>query len=138
MAVWPPGTLGQHCACDNGAVSRTLREVTTVAQEHEAGRALVLNEQWADRVATIAVGGDIDTNTVDLLRDCLAAVLKSHPERLIIDLAAVGFLDSSAIHALLQARHVLPAHYPIVLRSPQRMVCRVFELTGLDQICDVE
>ena len=77
-------------------------------------------------------------NTVGKLRDCLAMVLKQQPERLVIDLAAVGFLDTSAIHAFIQARHVLPAQCPVVLRSPQDRVRRVFELTGINEICVVE
>lgn len=109
-----------------------------MAQQQGTDRALAVHEQWAGRVATVTVSGDVDTNTVGLLRDCLAMVLKQQPERLIIDLAAVGFLDSSAIHAFMQARHVLPEQYPVVLRSPQDIVRRVFELTGLGEICVVE
>jgi anti-anti-sigma factor len=109
-----------------------------VAHEQEPGRDLPVAEHWADRVATVTVGGDIDMMTVSRLRDCLAAVVKKHPERLIIDLAAVGFLDTSAIHAFIQVRHALPAGCPVVLRSPQPIVRRVLELTGLDQTCEVE
>lgn len=112
--------------------------VMAEAQPQGTDRALAVHEQWADGVATVTVGGDIDANTVGLLRDCLAVVLKQHPERLIINLAAVGFLDSSAIHAFTQARHVLPGRHPVVLRSPQDAVRRIIELTGIDQICVVE
>jgi anti-anti-sigma factor len=111
---------------------------STVAQEQEPGPAFLVCEQWGDRVATVTVGGDIDMTTVDRLRDCLAAIVNQHPGRLIIDLAAVGFLDTSAIHAFLQVRHALPPRCPVVLRSPQPVVRRVFELTGLDQICLIQ
>ena len=40
-----------------------------VAQEPEPGRVLLIGEQWADRVAIITVGGEIDMKTVDQLRD---------------------------------------------------------------------
>jgi anti-anti-sigma regulatory factor len=38
----------------------------------------------------------------------------------------------------MRARHVLSGQYPMVLRSPQDIARRVFELTGLDQLCVVE
>jgi anti-anti-sigma factor len=111
---------------------------STVAQEEEPSPAFLVREQWADGVATITVRGDIDMTTADRLRDCLTAVVNKYPERLIIDLAAVSFLDTSAIHAFIQARHALPPQCPVVLRSPQPVVSRVFELTGLDQICLIQ
>ena len=112
-----------------------------MAQHQGTDRALCVGEQWADQAATVTVEGDIDTSAISPLRDCLAVVLKQHPKRLVIDLAAVGFLDSSAIHAFTQARQArqaLPEQYPVVLRSPQDLVRRVFELTGLDELCVVE
>jgi anti-sigma B factor antagonist len=109
-----------------------------VAHEQGPDHALQVTEHWAGRVATVTVGGDIDMQTVGRLRDCLAAVVKNHPDRLIINLAAVGFLDTSAIHAFVQTRHALPAQCPVVLGSPQPIVRRVFELTGLDQACVIE
>jgi anti-sigma B factor antagonist len=109
-----------------------------VVQEHEPDHALPIRAQWSGQVATVTVGGEIDMTTVDRLRDCLTAVVSQHPEQLIIDLAAVAFLDSSAIHVLIQARHTLPADCPLVLRGPQPIVRRAFELTGLDQICIIE
>jgi anti-anti-sigma regulatory factor len=39
---------------------------------------------------------------------------------------------------VIQARHTLPARCPLVLRGPQPIVRRVFEVTGLDQICIIE
>jgi stage II sporulation protein AA (anti-sigma F factor antagonist) len=119
-------------------VSQRPVKGSTVAHEYEPGHALPVTEHWADRVATVTVGGDVDMLTVGRLRACLAAVVDKHPERLIVDLAAVGFLDTSAIHAFVQARHALPPECPVVLRSPQQIVRRVFELTGLDQTFVIE
>ena len=60
------------------------------------------------------------------------------PCLMIIDLAEVGFLDTSAVHAFVQARDELPRECSVVLRSPQRQARRVFELTGLDSICVID
>jgi anti-anti-sigma factor len=52
-------------------------------------------------------------------------------------LARVAFLDSSAVHAFVQARHMLAGDSRVTLRSPQRQARRVFEITGLDSLCAV-
>ena len=86
----------------------------------------------------MTVRGEIDMSNVNRLRDCLTEIAGRHPERLMIDLAAVGFLDTSAVHALVEAGHSLAPHCPMILCSPQAIVRRVFELTGLDQIFEIQ
>lgn len=104
----------------------------------QQGAALTVRDEWDGNVATVTVEGEIDTTTAGALSDCLSSVVAKNPARLILDLAAVGFLDSSAVHAVVQARHALPGECPVVLRSPPRQARRVFELTGLDSVCIVE
>lgn len=100
--------------------------------------ALTVRDEWDGDGATVTVRGEIDMTTVGVLRECLGQVVRRSPERLIIDLAAVGFLDTSAVHAFLDAKHALPRESSVVLRSPQRQARRVFELTGVDSVCVVE
>jgi anti-anti-sigma factor len=108
-----------------------------VVPERKPGTPLDVDTQWADQVATVTVRGEIDMSNVDRLRDCLTEIAGRHPQRLMIDLAAVGFLDTSAIHALVEARHSLARQCPMILCSPQPIVRRVFELTGLDQLFEI-
>ena len=100
--------------------------------------ALTARDAWDRRVVTVTLRGEIDTTTVGVLRECLGQVVRRNPARLIIDLAGVSFLDTSAVHAFVQARHELPGECSVVLRSPQRQARRVFELTGLDSVCLIE
>jgi stage II sporulation protein AA (anti-sigma F factor antagonist) len=102
------------------------------------GTALAVRDEWDGNVAIVTVQGEIDTTTVGVLSECLGHVVQKNPERMVIDLAAVGFLDSSAMHAIVRARHALPRECPLVLRSAQRQARRVFELTGLDSVCVLE
>lgn len=104
----------------------------------EQAPALAVDYRWDGGVATVTVRGDIDTTTVGVLTGCLSKLIARHPARLIIDLAGVGFLDSTAVHAFIQARQALPGECPVVLRSPQRQARRIFEITGLDDVCVVE
>jgi anti-anti-sigma factor len=96
--------------------------------------ALTVSSRWDGRVATIAVRGEIDLGTVGVLSGCLDDLARQNPERLVIDLADVGFIDSSGLHALVRVRKALPAHCPVVVRSPQRRAREIFELTGLSSL----
>jgi anti-anti-sigma factor len=95
---------------------------------------LTVFDQWDNDVATVVVRGEIDLATVDVFSARLADVVRQNPQRLVIDLAEVAFLDSSGLHAFVRVRKDLPEHCPIVLRSPRRQVRQVFEVTGLSPV----
>jgi anti-anti-sigma factor len=66
-----------------------------------AGPELDVEVAQAGDCAVVAAAGEIDLSTVTLFRrglDCAAALGRP---RLLVDLARVGYLDSSAIYALL-------------------------------------
>ena len=89
-------------------------------------------------MAIVTVVGEIDMTNVGSLSGVLGDLVRKDPEQVIVDLAAVSFLDSSAIHAFVRTRHELPGACPVVLRSPQSQARRMFELTGLDSLCLVD
>jgi anti-anti-sigma factor len=99
---------------------------------------LTIRDEWDGRAAIVTLDGEICMITVSDLFESLDLIVGKDPERLIIDLAGVSFLDSSAVHAFARARHMLPEECSVVLRSPQRQARRVFELTGLDSVCVIE
>ena len=107
-----------------------------MAQSQSA--ALTVRHEWDGGVAVVTVAGEIDMTSVGALSDVLGDLVRKDPERVIIDIAAVGFLDSSAIHAFVQTRHELSGECSVVLRAPQPQARRMFELTGLDSLCLVE
>jgi anti-anti-sigma factor len=92
---------------------------------------LTLGDQWDDGAATVVVHGEIDAATVDAFHAHLASVAEGSPRRLVIDLARVSFLDSAGLQAFVRLRKIVPRDCPIILRSPQRRIRQVFELTGL-------
>jgi anti-sigma B factor antagonist len=100
--------------------------------------ALTVCDRWDGRAAIATVHGEIDFTTAGILRECLGHIIRKEPERLVIDVAQVAFLDCAAVHTLQQARHTLAGRCPVTLRSPQRQARRVFELTGLDSLCAIE
>jgi anti-sigma B factor antagonist len=99
---------------------------------------LTVGDTWDGRVAIVTVQGEIDFTTADALRDCLDRVISKEPERLIIDLGRVPFLDCSAVHAFVRARLTLAGPCQVTLRSPQYEARRIFEVTGLNSLCAIE
>ncbi len=96
--------------------------------------ALTVRDRWDDGVATVTVQGEIDLSTVGTFSECLGGVARQNPQRLVINLAGVDFLDSSGLHAFVRVRRELPERCPIILRSPQHQIRRVFDVTGLSPV----
>ncbi|MEU6022082.1 STAS domain-containing protein [Micromonospora sp. NPDC047134] len=73
----------------------------------------------------VVVTGEVDMATADTM---LQTALREPATRMTLDLRAVTFFDSAAIHAVVR----LAGHYPQALRVlPSRQVTRVLEIAGL-------
>jgi anti-anti-sigma factor len=85
----------------------------------------------------IRLRGDLDAHTASLLDDAIREVVESGAERVVLDLAEVGFVDSRGLRSMVQARG--PAgERDVVLRSPSRAAARILEITGLDDHFRIE
>ena len=82
-------------------------------------------------VATIIVAGELDITTAPVLTECLLTVAAWHPERLVLDLSGLVFVDVAGARALDQTYTLLQAVCPVILRQPRPAVRKVFGLTGL-------
>jgi anti-anti-sigma factor len=83
--------------------------------------------------ARVAVTGEIDLSTADLLRARLLNVLSTlHPDRIEVDLAGVTFLDCSGITVLIVAGNAAArTGCQLRITNPKPIVRRVLDLTGL-------
>jgi anti-anti-sigma factor len=81
---------------------------------------------------TLVLRGELDIAVAeDVIEQGLAA-LQSAGDQLTIDLAAVPFMDSSALGALVAIRNAAAAaNQTVVVRHLQPSVRRIFEITGL-------
>jgi anti-sigma B factor antagonist len=85
-----------------------------------------------DDAVVLDLDGEFDLSEVDAFRACVAGIVKSCNGAVIVDLAGVTFIDSSAISALLNARRsVLDEGREFRLDHLSPSVVRVFELAGL-------
>jgi anti-anti-sigma factor len=103
--------------------------------EDGASRATVARSLDAVGSPVIAIIGEVDMSNVDSIEAELAGVLAERPPRLVFDLSALRFIDSSGIAALLRAAEKTDQ---LELRNPSTIVRRVIVATGLSDVLRVE
>lgn len=99
----------------------------------------MIDRQEEDGSVTLSLRGEIDLVSAPLLRQQLEDAVRSSPRRIVLDLAALAFIDSSGIHALLEAQGLADfnAHALVLINVPPH-VRRLFRLTGLDAQLPIE
>ena len=86
----------------------------------------------------IHVRGEIDLATCERLRDAIEPHLGPQ-QTIILDLSGVGFMDSSCLGVLMQARGTLTADGgSLVLRNPSEAAHRLLTLAGAQHLLQVD
>ena len=80
----------------------------------------------------VRLGGELDLYNSDKLRTALREVTDKAPERLVLDLSEVEFIDSTALGALIEARAAIPDR-GLLLAAPGRETRRALQVSGLDR-----
>ena len=75
--------------------------------------------------------GELDLHNAEQLREGLARALADNPERLVVDLERVEFIDSTALGVLVEARRRLADGTKFRLAAPGVEVRRALEISGL-------
>src|SRR5438552_17384656 len=90
-------------------------------------------ERAPDSVAIVAVAGEVDLATVSELRSALSQVIVPRCREVMVDLAAVEFIDASGVGALVGAAAAAArAGVRFRLQAPSPPVERVLGLARLD------
>ena len=84
---------------------------------------------------TVTLRGELDIANVDALDAAVAPVIERHPDRLVVDVAALRFADSSAI--ALWVRWAANVEQ-LELRDPSPLLRRVISSMGLGQWLKVQ
>jgi len=83
----------------------------------------------------IVLAGDLDMSTVARVRPIVERACESSPEKVVVDLSAVEFVDSHGLHLLAATQRALTADgCVLVVIPPSEPVRRAFEITGLDKL----
>ncbi|MHB8671737.1 MAG: STAS domain-containing protein [Acidimicrobiales bacterium] len=94
---------------------------------------------WHDSSIELKVTGEVDVATVPLLEAALAECIGADPSRpVILDLAAVTFMDSTGLRAVVGAHKALLAQGgELRVSNARRNVAKAFRITGLDKVIDL-
>ncbi|BCJ51951.1 anti-sigma factor antagonist [Actinoplanes sp. NBRC 14428] len=86
----------------------------------------------------VEVRGDLDMATSPQLREGVERLIGAGDRRVVVDLTSVGFMDSSALGALVTAfKAVRDAGGRLCVAGPQQPVRSVFAITSVDRVVEV-
>ena len=81
----------------------------------------------------VALAGELDLYNAHVVRDALLECATEAPERLVVDLSAVKFIDSTALGVLIEARTRMANRRAFLLAAPGLETRRALEVSGLDR-----
>jgi anti-anti-sigma factor len=85
--------------------------------------------------ATVAVAGEIDLSSAGDLRAAVTAAAGEGCERLLLDLSAVDFIDSTGLGGLLELRSTLRSReVTLEIAAGEGPVRQALEITGLSEL----
>ena len=93
--------------------------------------------QEKDGVATIALSGGLDLATAPILSDRLAPFEGNGVSTIVLDLHDLTFIDSTALHAFLEARNrAMSNGQRLLVRGASPTAQRHIEIVGLQLLLD--
>ena len=106
-----------------------------MAESHDNGASLhkepVLAIDRRNGAAIVRLGGELDLYNAPEVREALANASSESPERVVVDLSEVDFIDSTALGVLIEARSKLPNKNAFLLAAPRLETRRALEISGL-------
>jgi anti-sigma B factor antagonist len=93
----------------------------------------VLRVQAIGSACVVALGGELDLYNAESVRKALLEAASDAPERIVVDLGDVEFMDSTALGVLIEARSKLDNGRAFLLASPGIETRRALEISGLDR-----
>ena len=102
------------------------------------GSSPVQQVRWVDRAAVVDVTGEIDLNCSSAFQEDLLAVLDKSPDRIVVNLTEVSYMDSSGVASLVKLLSRVRRHQiPLYLYGLTDRVKGVFEITRLDNVFEI-
>ncbi|MCW2604159.1 MAG: hypothetical protein JWN61_2294 [Pseudonocardiales bacterium] len=114
-------------------VASRRRLVAAKKRRIPAGAVIELNRLAGS--ARISLAGEIDIVNAATITDQVAAALGNRPSIVTLDMAAVDFIDSVGLGALVVAKKLCAAAgAELAIASPSKQVSRLLALTGLSGV----
>ena len=86
-----------------------------------------------DGAVVVSLAGELDLYNAEEVRSALLEACAGEPERLVIDLEQVRFIDSTALGVLIEARSRMSDRGGFRLAAPGLETRRALEVSGLDR-----
>jgi anti-sigma B factor antagonist len=91
-----------------------------------------------DRPNVLPLKGDIDLHVSPAVRESLNAMIEKKPERLVVDLSLVTYIDSAGLAALIRAMQKVEAYGgKFSLAGLQETVRSIFKISRLDEVFQI-
>lgn len=81
----------------------------------------------------VRLAGELDLHNADRVREAVLDGVGRGPERLVVDLQEVTFIDSTTLGILVEGRSKLQNRRAFLLAAPVLDVVRALEVSGLDR-----
>src|SRR5215469_5201183 len=93
---------------------------------------------YGDRPNVLPLKGEIDLHVSPVVTASLNAMIDRKPERMVIDLSDVTYIDSAGLAALIQAMQKVEGYGgKFLLAGLQETVRSIFEISRLDQVFQI-
>jgi anti-sigma B factor antagonist len=90
------------------------------------------------RSNVVPLKGEIDLHVSPTVTTALNEVIDKKPERLVVDLSEVSYIDSAGLAALIQAMQKMEGYGgKFMLSGLQETVRSIFEISRLDQVFQI-
>ena len=104
-----------------------------MADEDGLRKDPVLAVKTNGSACVVKLAGEIDLYNAPDVRNALAKACADSPERVVVDLSDVEFIDSTALGVLIEARRQLMNNRAFLLAAPGLETRRALEISGLDR-----
>jgi anti-sigma B factor antagonist len=104
-----------------------------VGDENRLNEHPVQGIERSNGAVVVRLTGELDLYNAPEVRTALLEVCAEQPERLVVDLGEVDFVDSTALGVLIEARTKLANRQAFLLASPGLETHRALTISGLDQ-----
>jgi anti-sigma B factor antagonist len=127
------GGNGSSSPVEGDAPTRIASAARSPAQDGFA----ISQDRFEDGAVVVSVAGELDLATAPRLKRALGDVLGAGASRVVLDMAGVTFIDSTALGVLVGVQRGLRPDARLAIAGSGADVMNVFELTGLDSTFDM-
>jgi len=97
----------------------------------------VLGVDTVGTAQVVCLAGELDLYNAAQVRSALADACAQAPERIVVDLGEVDFIDSTALGVLIETRAKLVNRDGLILAAPGLETRRALQISGLDKLFTV-